>query len=375
MRRLGIALLLFAFATAAQRGPLQPSSQAPAEPANNAGSELIVVPAGTTVPLAITQAVMAATAKPGESVFAQTAFPVTADGQMAIPSGTYVQGQIDTLKKPGIFSPHAEFQIHFTQIIFANGYTINLSSSQNLTDPADDIIPAVASVYVAVSDRNDVLLDNGAQIEMVLQQPLQLLASSVVAAVRVAKPLPLGPMNSASRCRFIPGTPGTPDTVIPGTPGTPGTPDTVIPGVDGAPDTVIPGTPATPGTPDTVIPGTPATPDIPCPGPPVVTVSTSTQKESFQLATPVQVAGTPLPSGTYEVTWKGSGPVAQVQILQGKKVIATVEARVVLLNRKSPAATPGTVTNSDGSISLQSLRFAGQAFALYFDQITPGETI
>jgi hypothetical protein len=244
-----------------------------------------------------------------------------------------------------------------------------------LTSPADDIIPAVASVYVAVTARNDVLLDNGAQIQMVLQEPLRLLAPSVVSAVRVAKPLQLGQVKSASRCQFIPGTPGTPDTVMPGTPGTPGTPDTVIPGVGGAPDTVIPGTPATPGTPDTVIPGTPSTRDIPCPGPPVVTTSTSTEKESFDLAAPVQVSGTPLPAGSYEVAWKGSGPLTQVEILQKKNVIATVEARVVLLNRKSPAATPGTVTNPDGSILLQSLRFAGQTIALYFDQTTTGETI
>jgi hypothetical protein len=128
MRRLGIALLLLAFAITAQWGAAQPSSQSPTAPTNSTGSGLIVVPAGTTVPLAITDAIMAKTAKPGENVYAQTAFPVTADRQMAIPAGTYVRGQIDTLKKPGIFSPHAEFEIHLTQIIFANGYTVNLST-------------------------------------------------------------------------------------------------------------------------------------------------------------------------------------------------------------------------------------------------------
>ena len=60
--------------------------------------------------------------------------------------------------------------------------------------------------------------------------------------------------------------------------------------------------------------------------------------------------------------------MAQVGILQDGKAVLTVMARVVLLNRKSSADTPGTQTNSDGSLSLQSLRFAGETFALYFDQ-------
>lgn len=237
------------------------------------------------------------------------------------------------------------------------------------------MIPAVANPYVDVSSRSDVLLDNGAQIEMILQLRLQLDAASVENAVHASKPMNLNRFTSATTCQTIPGSPGTPDTVIPGTPGTSGTPDTVIPGMNGAPDTVIPGTPATPGTPDTVIPGSPATPDIPCPGPPVVAASTKAQKEPFQIGVPFQVSGNSLPAGSYQVTWKGSGPLVFVQIVQNKKVVAATQARMVLLNRQSPSAMPGTLSNPDGSVSLQSLRFAGQSFALYFDQTASGETL
>ena len=376
MRRLAIALLLFAFAAAAQTGPLQPGSQGSRPAANAPYASTITVPAGTTVSLALTHAILAKTAKVGDEVYAETAFPVAVGGQMAIPPGTYVQGQIDTLARPGIFSPHAQFQIHFTQLIFANGYTayVQDQSSAGPTAPGD-VIPAVANPYVDVTSRNDVLLDNGAQIEMILQLPLQLDAAGVEGAVKVSKPLQPGRFKSATMCRTIPGSPGTSDTVIPGTPGSPGTPDTVIPGVNGAPDTVIPGIPATPGTPDTMIPGSPATPDIPCPGPPVVSTNTKAQKESFQISVPFQVAGNSLLAGSYQVTWKGSGPLAVVQIAQHKKVIASTQARIVLLNRQSPAAVPGTLSNPDGSVSLQSLRFAGRSFALYFDQTASGETL
>ena len=136
------------------------------------------------------------------------------------------------------------------------------------------------------------------------------------------------------------------------------------------PPTVIPGTPATPGTPDTVIPGSPGSLGFPCPAGPVVTSNPKIQNysQSFQITAPVQVAGVTLTAGRYQATWKGSGPFAQVDILQNGNHVVSVRARFVLLNRISPADTPGTHTNPDGSLSLQSLRFAGQAYALYFDQ-------
>jgi hypothetical protein len=335
----------------------------------------------------LTNPILARTAKPGDAVYAAAAFPVAVKNQMAIPPGTYVQGQIDTLTRPGWLSPHAQFQIHFTKMIFANGYTVELAGPVNVTTgqappqaasaapgtpiaPPDDVITAVATPYVQVSSASDVLLDNGSQIEMVLQVPLRLNAANVAAAVRVSNPSLLAHLKSATLCRPIPGTPGTPDTVIPGTPGTPGTPPTSIPGGPGMPDTVIPGTPGTPGTPATIIPGTPGTPGVRCPSPPVVIPSLNFQsyKQSFQISAPVQVSGVQLPAGAYQVTWQGPGPWAQVDVYQNGNRVVSVLARVVLLNRKPPADAPGTSTNSDGTVFLRSLRFAGQTFALYFDQ-------
>jgi hypothetical protein len=335
----------------------------------------------------LTSPILARTAKVGDGVYAQAVFPVAVKNQMAIPPGTYVLGQIDMLTRPGWLSPHAQFQIHFTKIIFANGYTVELAGAQNVATgpppaqpasaasgtplaPPDDVIAAVASAYVEVSSANDVLLDNGTQIEMVLQLPLRLDAASVAAAVRLSNPALLAHLKSASLCRPIPGTPGTPDTVIPGTPGTPGTPPTVIPGGPGMPDIVIPGTPATPGTPDTVIRGTPGTPGVRCPSPPLVIPNPKVQsnKESFQINAPVRVSGVLLSAGSYEVTWQGSGPSTQADIFQNGSMVVSVPARVVLLNKKSPADVAGTRTNPDGSVLLHSLRFAGQTFALYFDR-------
>ncbi|MGH9528364.1 MAG: hypothetical protein ACRD2S_00425 [Terriglobales bacterium] len=378
MRRLAIAILLTALARAAQTP--QPDPQTRGTTADSG----IVVPAGTTVLLSLTNPVMAKTAKPGDIVYAETAFPIAVKNRMAIPAGTYVQGQIDTLTRPGRRSPHAQFQIHFSKIIFTNGYTVELPKAGNTTQQApqepitktgtaaaqaDDVIAAVATPYVEVSSVNDVLLDNGSQIEMFLQIPLLLNAENVAAAVRRSNPGPLPQFRSATRCLPTPGSPGSSDTVIPGTSGMPGTPDTVIPGVNGMPDTIIPGIPATPSSPDTIIPGTPGTPGISCPAPPVViwTPKVADYKQSFQIATPALVSGKQLAAGSYQVGWNGSGPSAVVDILQNGSLVVSARARFVLLSRQSSADVPETRTNSDGSVFLRSLRFAGQAFALYFD--------
>lgn len=369
--RLAAAALIVTSIASAQVSPGQAarSSQSQTEYGSAAG---IVVPAGTTVPLALTAPVWTKTAKPGDGIYAQTIFPVVVNNQLAIPPGTYVGGRIDSLARPGLFSPHAQLRISFTNIVFSNGYVVQLPNLPARGTVANDVIPAVAEPYIDVSRASEVLLDNGSQIEMILQLPLALdAAKTAVAAQTNAAQTPA---KSAVVCHPIPGTPGTPgtpDTVIPGTPGTPGTPDIVIPGAPGTPDTVIPGIPATPGTPDTVIPGTPGTPgtpEVPCPTPPVVVPheKEQTYKQAFQLDASAELSGKLLPAGRYTAVWTGPGPSVQVQIL-GTGIGVEAQARVVILNKPAASDLAGLTTNPDGSRSLESVRFAGQGFALYFD--------
>src|SRR5271169_1293762 len=87
----------------------------------------IVVPAGTKIALATTSPVWAKTVQLADSVYAETAFPVTVNDQMAIPPRTYVRGQIDILTLPHLLSGHAELRVQFTQMVFADGSAIALS--------------------------------------------------------------------------------------------------------------------------------------------------------------------------------------------------------------------------------------------------------
>jgi hypothetical protein len=330
-----------------------------AAPQLNSPTQAITVPPGTKMQLVMTRPIWAKTAATGDPIYALTAFPVAINGAMAIPPGTYVQGVIDALTRPTWKSPRAEFQIHFSKLVFANGYVVELLAGA-----------VVSTAYVQISSASDVLLDNGSPLELTLQNPLSVDAKRVADAARISKPPQFRQFKSATRCYPTPGTSGTSDTVIPGTPGSPGTSDIVIPGSLGMPDTVIPGTPATPGTPDTIIPGTPGTAGTSCPAAPLVSNAPfpqSVHKGAFRLTTAASVAGQSLAAGNYQVEWLGPGPNATVDILQNGALIARVQARVVTLSKKAPKAEVNMQSNPNGTQTLVSIQFKGNTLSLSFN--------
>lgn len=279
MRRFAVLLLGFSLGFSASASAIQNSSTlTPPSPAGSATP--ITIPAGTKVELVVTRPEWAQSAKDGDTVYAQTSFPVVAGGSMAIPAGTYVEGTIESVTKPTRKLERAEIEVLFTKIVFSDGYTVELPGAANATQqPAQGETPpgqseTLIAIAIQATTANDLLLDNGAEVEMTLGAPLTLNAKQVAQSIPLSRVPAPGQLQSATLCRDIPGSPGspgTPDTVIPGSPGTPDI--TISQGPD-LPDITIPGTPATP---DTVIPGSPGTPDDPgytCPAKPFVISST-----------------------------------------------------------------------------------------------------
>ncbi len=305
---------------ASTQQPPYASPSAQSQPAN----PIFLLPPGTTLPLGLLRPLsLKSSSAKGAGVYLQVTFPVTVGGRMVVPPGAYVQGTIETLQTNRGANPDLEFELRSASLIFSTGYTVPLTGTVHMvhnnarlmppggpnseqtaaalppstsnvpsptmsavgTTPTPPPLPslgngprnaiiavgAVATAAVigltvlAIHHRNDVYLDAGTPLEIILAEPLTLDANSVTMAVQqYSAQMATAPpeiVKPPVRMCYDPGSPGTPDTVIPGSPGTA---PTVIPGVNGAPDTVIPGTPATP---DTVIPGTPGTPSssYPCP--------------------------------------------------------------------------------------------------------------
>ena len=104
--------------------------------ANDAGQQAptqavttVTVPAGTKLLLALKSAVNTKTAHPGDGVYLETTFPIAANNRIVIPAGTYVQGVIDSVKRPGRVKGRAEVLFHFNTLIFPSGYTVAVPGS------------------------------------------------------------------------------------------------------------------------------------------------------------------------------------------------------------------------------------------------------
>jgi len=57
---------------------------------------------------------------------------------------------------------------------------------------------------------------------------------------------------------------------------------------------------------------------------------------TLQLFDVVEIGSTQLQPGTYKVEWNGNGPEVQVNVLQGKKTVATTSAKLQTSDRPAP---------------------------------------
>ena len=96
----------------------------------------------------------------------------------------------------------------------------------------------------------------------------------------------------------------------------------------------------------------------------LATSALAANQGSLQVSDPVTVSGKQLKTGDYTVKWEGNGPKVQLNILQGRKVVATVPARLIDLNHSPDSNAAVTKLNGDGSKSLSEIRFSGKKYAL-----------
>lgn len=115
-----------------------PPSSAPAVPENQAGAPAacpaIVVPQGTRLPLMLANGINTRTAKPGDSVYFQTVYPIAIHNRIAIPMGSFVRGELLETRRPGFLKGRAEIRMVLNQITFPTGYTVSLAATPASAD-------------------------------------------------------------------------------------------------------------------------------------------------------------------------------------------------------------------------------------------------
>ena len=88
-------------------------------------------------------------------------------------------------------------------------------------------------------------------------------------------------------------------------------------------------------------------------------------KANLSLHHSTNVNGTTLSPGDYKLEWDGTGPNVEVSVLQGKKVVAKVPAKLVDVGSPYDNDAAVVKNNGDGSTSLSEARFGGKRFKLH----------
>ncbi len=209
-------------AAAAAAEPEPAKHTAEPDPAAEPAPATITVAAGTKVPLVLKHAVSTGNARVGDNVYLETTFPVAQDDQIVIPAGTYVQGVVSAVRRSPRIKGRAELLLHFRTMIFPNGYTVSLPGALDNIPGADKttvkqdegtvqagstkgrdaatvvaaastgavvgglagagkgaaiggVTGAAAGLLIGLFSRGDeVRLETGTGVEMVLQRPLEL---------------------------------------------------------------------------------------------------------------------------------------------------------------------------------------------------------
>jgi len=132
--------------TAAQNAvPAQQNPPAPqVQVATSSQTQTVTLPVGTAIPLTLMTVIKSKSTKPGDSVRAVVAFPVTQGTQLAIPAGTYAEGVVEKVVAKPLSNQQPAFRVHFTRLVFTNGYSVALSAenTQALLAQPETSVPA-----------------------------------------------------------------------------------------------------------------------------------------------------------------------------------------------------------------------------------------
>jgi hypothetical protein len=147
------ALMIASLLSAQAPAPAAPIAPTPAQnqsvvaprnvPAPAPASQTVTIPTGTAIQLTLMSSVRSKSTQAGDTVRAVVAFPVTIGTQLAIPAGTFVDGdviRVTARAKPG---QQPSFRAHFTRLIFSNGYSVALNgeNTQALALPLGSSAP------------------------------------------------------------------------------------------------------------------------------------------------------------------------------------------------------------------------------------------
>ena len=92
------------------------------------------MPAGTRIGVTLENGISTASAKPGDSVYFRTSFPITENNKVVVPVGSYLRGEVTSSKRAGHVKGKGELRIRLNTMILPNGYTVDLNAEPHSSD-------------------------------------------------------------------------------------------------------------------------------------------------------------------------------------------------------------------------------------------------
>lgn len=89
----------------------------------------LIIPAGTVIPVSLTNKISTKHARDGDGVYGRTIFPLTVDNQIVIPEGSYIRGKVTEVTKPGVIKGKGELTISFQTLVTPAGHTMAIFTS------------------------------------------------------------------------------------------------------------------------------------------------------------------------------------------------------------------------------------------------------
>jgi hypothetical protein len=135
-------MTLMLAAVGAAQTPEGPQSDAPppattpvsATPRPTSPGQTILIPTGTRIGVILESGISTGTAKPGDSVYFRTSFPITINNKVIVPVGTYLRGEVTESKRPGRVKGKGELRIRLNTMVFPNGYTVDMNAEPHSAD-------------------------------------------------------------------------------------------------------------------------------------------------------------------------------------------------------------------------------------------------
>src|SRR5215467_3663984 len=92
------------------------------------------IPKGSHLLLRLVNSIDTRTAREGDYVYMRTATPIVSNGQVVVPTDSYVQGVVSRSKRSGRVSGRAELAVRIETLTLPNGKTIRIAPVPNSVD-------------------------------------------------------------------------------------------------------------------------------------------------------------------------------------------------------------------------------------------------